>query len=159
MKKNDISEADFLANVRRVWSVASLIKACGWKVGGGSYKECHRRLAGMDISHFTGQAHLAGKPHISGGNIALPLSEVLVAGRETKSHHLKLRLIKEGLKQWRCEECNETEWRGAPIPICLDHINGDRFDNRIENLRILCPNCHAQTPTFGGKNKGKYGAR
>jgi 5-methylcytosine-specific restriction endonuclease McrA len=57
-------------------------------------------------------------------------------------------LINEGIKEHKCELCGITEWNGKPAPIELDHINGKHTDNRIENLRILCPNCHAQTPTW-----------
>lgn len=72
------------------------------------------------------------------------------------SHNLKLRLFRDGYKSEQCEECKNTEWQGKKIPLELDHINGDRYDNAINNLRILCPNCHALTPTNSGKNRGKY---
>lgn len=83
----------------------------------------------------------------------LPLNEVLVKNKETSSHRLKLRLIAEGIKEHKCEECGIIEWRGKSTPIELDHINGNHHDNRLENLRLLCPNCHAQTETYRGKNK------
>lgn len=54
----------------------------------------------------------------------------------------------------RCEVCGGTEWQGQPIPIEMDHINGHSSDNCSENLRLICPNCHAQTPTYKNKNKG-----
>ncbi len=72
-----------------------------------------------------------------------------------KSANLRKRLIAEGLKEARCEICKLDEWLGRPIPLQLDHINGDRTDNRLENLRLLCPNCHAQTDTYCGKNIGR----
>lgn len=55
----------------------------------------------------------------------------------------------------RCWECNLTEWRGKPIPLQMDHVDGDPSNDKKENLRILCANCHAQTETFCGKNIGK----
>jgi heterodisulfide reductase subunit B len=59
----------------------------------------------------------------------------------------------EGLKEHKCECCGIIEWNGKPAPIELDHINGNRRDNSLDNLRVLCPNCHAQTDTYRGKNK------
>ncbi len=77
---------------------------------------------------------------------------VLVNGRLFRTGHLRQRLIAEGHKQARCERCGGTEWNGQAIPLELDHINGRRDDNRLENLRLLCANCHAQTPTYRGRN-------
>ena len=69
---------------------------------------------------------------------------------------LKQRLIKEKILNYKCVECgNEGEWMGKPITLQLDHINGVHNDNRIENLRFMCPNCHSQTDTHSGKNKKK----
>ena len=65
---------------------------------------------------------------------------------------LKRRLLKHGIKTNTCEECGISEWRGKSITIQLDHKNGDRHDHRLENLRMLCPNCHSQTETYCGRN-------
>ena len=98
----------------------------------------------LDFNHFK----------ISGYNPA-PIEELLTNERKISysSHGLKKRLITEGLKEHKCECCGITEWNKKPAPIELDHINGNHHDNRLENLRILCPNCHAQTDTYRGKNK------
>ena len=80
------------------------------------------------------------------------LSQVLVENSTGNSHKLKLRLIKEGVKEEKCEVCGNTEWMGKPIPLDLHHINGNHFDNRLENLIIVCPNCHRLTDTHGNKN-------
>ncbi len=69
-----------------------------------------------------------------------------------QSYKLKSRLFKEELKQKQCESCKLTEWLGKPIPLELDHIDGNNSNNSLNNLRILCPNCHALTPTYRGKN-------
>ncbi len=66
--------------------------------------------------------------------------------------HVKGRLIRAGLLTNRCEECGITEWLGKRLTMQLDHINGVKNDNRLANLRMLCPNCHSQTDTYSGKN-------
>ena len=98
---------------------------------------------GIDYSHF----------RVSGFD-PKPLDEVLIYADKLISctHDLKLRLIRENYFEHKCYKCGITEWNGQPAPIELEHINGDRYDNRIENLTILCPNCHAQTETYRAKN-------
>jgi hypothetical protein len=89
----------------------------------------------------------------------IPLDQLLVKSRRTSRGHLKARLIAAGLKKNECEECGLTEWRGAPIGLQLHHRNGDKTDNRLPNLQILCPNCHAQTDTWGGRKGNRKGKR
>jgi 5-methylcytosine-specific restriction endonuclease McrA len=71
------------------------------------------------------------------------------------SYKLKNRLIKEGIFNAICSSCKLDEWLGKPIALELDHINGNSSNNNLDNLRLLCPNCHAQTDTYRGKNIGK----
>ena len=83
---------------------------------------------------------------------ALPLEELLAADTPRSRNNVKQRLIAAGLKRNRCEECGISRWRERPLSLCLHHVNGERHDNRLENLVLLCPNCHSQTPNFGSKN-------
>jgi 5-methylcytosine-specific restriction endonuclease McrA len=82
---------------------------------------------------------------------AIPLGELLVGNRKRGRFNLKIRLLRAGLKDGRCEECGLMDWRGRPLSMALHHVNGDGRDNRLENLRLLCPNCHSQTENFAGK--------
>jgi hypothetical protein len=84
-----------------------------------------------------------------------PIEGVLGRGRRRSRHHVKARLLQAGLKTERCELCGLTEWLGAALPLELHHVNGDGLDNRLENLLLLCPNCHSQTDTWGGRNKAR----
>jgi hypothetical protein len=82
----------------------------------------------------------------------IPIEELLVRGRRTGRDHLKGRLINAGLKEKRCELCGIDSWMGKPLNVQLHHKNGDGTDNRLPNLQFLCPNCHSQTETYGGRN-------
>jgi hypothetical protein len=83
----------------------------------------------------------------------IPLSEIIKGNQpQYQTNKLRVRLIKEGLKEAKCEVCGITDWNDLPVSFELDHINGIRNDHRIENLRIICPNCHSQTVTYRAKN-------
>lgn len=83
----------------------------------------------------------------------MPMERLLVADTYRSRHNVKVRLLTEGLKQNRCEVCGLTEWLGKPLSMALHHVNGDGRDNRLENLQLLCPNCHSQTDNFSGRGR------
>ncbi|MBL0212990.1 MAG: HNH endonuclease [Myxococcales bacterium] len=131
-----------------------MIRALGLVPAGGNFEHVRRRIAdlGLDTSHMTGRGWNVGLTFRPSHH--LPLVQLLVAGRWTPTHRLKLRLFREGLKEPRCELCGWAQRAtDGRLPLELDHTNGDRDDNRIENLRILCPNCHALQPTHRGLNR------
>lgn len=89
---------------------------------------------------------------------AAPIELYLVSGRNTCRTHLKKRLLMEGIKENRCEECGLSEWLGRPLSMALHHVNGDGRDNRLPNLQLLCPNCHSQTDNFSGRGRKRLEA-
>ncbi len=82
--------------------------------------------------------------------LGMPIEALLQGPRNRQ--HVKGRLIRAGLLSNKCSSCGLTDWRGLPLTMHLDHINGVRDDHRLENLRMLCPNYHSQTETYGGRN-------
>jgi hypothetical protein len=89
------------------------------------------------------------------GHVKINYHDVLEGKRpETQTGGIKKYLLKEGIKENKCEVCGISEWNGKPLSCHLDHKNGINTDHRFENLQMLCPNCHSQTETYCGKNKG-----
>ena len=120
-------------------------------VGGEDYREV-RNLAkelGVELVFSFKQ----NKPSMK--SVKLPNEMVFVKNGHTSTTNLKKKIIREGLKEYKCEKCGITEWQGEPISLQIHHINGDHHDNRLENLQFLCPNCHSQTDTYAGKNSSR----
>ena len=120
----------------------------GLKYAGGNAKTMKDIAVSYDIdySHFLGQGWNMGGDALN--EIAPEIVFVKDSGYTSKSG-LKKKVLKYGMLDYVCSECEiKGEWNGKSLKLHLDHINGDISDNRIENLRFLCPNCHSQTPTY-----------
>lgn len=142
--------------ISKSFSIASVCRYLGLKPIGGNYRVVHKAIEeyNLDTSHFTGQGWNVGLKF--NPKEVTALEKILVKGSFFQSYKLKKRLIKDGLKEIRCEKCGCTEWLGKQIPLEMHHINGENTDNRIENLQLLCPNCHALTRNYRGLNKSAH---
>jgi hypothetical protein len=142
---------DVVANAR---SLAGVLRGLGLPITGAMYSRVKREIAaaGLSTTHFDGQGWSRGKTFPEQRK---PVEECLRRDHHVRSSWLRGRLIEEGLLEPRCDRCRRRRWLDVPIPLELDHIDGDRTNNLLENLRVLCPNCHALTPTYRGRNIGR----
>lgn len=128
-------------------TMAETICKLGLNLRPGNYPTIRKYIQklGIDNSHWTPNA-MRGRN--SAATRITSLSEVLVEGSSYNRHCLKKRLLEQDFLTYQCAECGLSKWQGKPISLQLDHINGVNDDNRLENLRLLCPNCHSQTANF-----------
>ena len=144
------SHAELQEAVAASLSWAETLRRLGYCPTGGNWKTLKNRTAELEISieHFDPYAAARAR----GRQQLTPLEQILIEGSTYSRSSLKRRLYESGLKQKRCELCGQGEiWRSKRIGLILDHINGVRDDNRLENLRIICPNCAATLETHCGR--------
>lgn len=147
------TDEEFAKIISEANTYSDCLRALGLGTRGGSSTDIlKKRIKELNLSveHFGKQGRQSYTARYS-------LDEILI---EHSPYHniasLKKRLVNENRLEYKCKCCgNKGEWLGQPLSLQLDHINGINDDHRIENLRFLCPNCHAQTNSFSGKNKGK----
>lgn len=153
-----ITPADLREAVASADSWAMAARRLGLAGSGGERRVKRMAFeAGLDTTHMLGQGW--GRGARLGGREAEALGALLVAGRHIGTSRLRRRLLRERVLAPECQACGRDSWEGGPIPLELDHLNGDRTDNRLQNLRLLCPNCHAGTPTYRGRNIGAPASR
>lgn len=161
MRKRKYTKEFLLPIVKESYSYTELLRRLGLKVNGGNHRTITIRLKEyeIDTSHFTGQLWNKGKTQDSDARvknntlkIRMPHNLVFCKRSGFGTSRLYKRLLELGWED-RCSECKINEWMGKSLRLHVDHKNGDHSDNRLENLRFLCPNCHQQTDTWGAKNK------
>lgn len=160
--KYKYEETELREMVKQSRSMSHLLSLCGVIPAGGNFTTMDRQLKrfNIDTSHWgktrkERQGWLKGKTHNWG--VKTPLKDILIKNSNYGggTYKLKNKLIEEKIFERKCYNCNGDEWLGNPMPTELEHKNGDKFDNRIDNLTLLCPNCHSLTDTYRGKNKRK----
>lgn len=156
MSKSKISDDEFENIVANSFSIAEVLRKTGNIPAGGNYRYAKLRIKrqGINVSHFTGKRWNTGKK--------LPrrrdIQDYLNNRFSISSNELRKRLLEEKIFERRCYSCGNSEWMQAPISLELEHKNGNHDDNSLDNLTILCPNCHAQTEHYRGKKlRGKCG--
>ena len=156
MRKRSWEIEQLKGAVKQSTSFGGVLRMIGLKDAGGNHAQIRKYIKelDLDVSHFKGRAWNKGLKGIYKRRI--PLEKILVKNSSYHSFKLKKRLFGERLKNQWCETCGWAEkTENGYLPLELDHINGDRMDNRIVNLRILCPNCHSLTPTHRGRKNTK----
>ena len=152
-KRRSWTKSDLQKAVKNSTSIRQVLKKLSLVPAGGNYEQIKKYIQefSLDTQHFRGKGWSRGLKGI--GTPRVPTEKILVKNSTFQSFKLKKRLFKEGLKSPECEICGWAEISpDGRIPLELDHINGDRHDNRFRNLRILCPNCHSLQPTHRGRN-------
>lgn len=132
---------DVIEAVRKNKSYAGVLRALGknpYSSGSQSSLKGFIHRNSIDTSHFTGQLHGTRRPRKDISNLSPAVS----------NHALKMRLWRDGLLERKCYDCGITEWNNRPAPLELHHKDGNRLNNSIENLTILCSNCHALTDSY-----------
>ena len=153
-KQRSWTDEQLISAVQESLSTREVIGRVGLIPAGGNYVQISARIneLNLDTTHFTGSRWNKGKTYHT--KTRPKLETMLISGSQVQSFKLKRRLFEEGIKEPKCELCGWEEVSSdGRIPVELDHINGDHSDNRLVNLRILCPNCHSLQPTHRGKNK------
>jgi 5-methylcytosine-specific restriction endonuclease McrA len=151
VRKRSYTDDQFKEAVAKARTIADVLRSLGLTTRPGNYKTVHKLVEqfGLDASHWDPDSVAREALCRARLKFTQPLDSILIEhSTYTNNPNLKRRLVRAGLLEKKCAVCGIENWCGKPISLQLDHANGIHNDNRSENIRLLCPNCHSQTPTF-----------
>lgn len=148
-----LSDEQFVELLKKSSTISEVLFKLGYTVKGNSwgYSQVKRRMDDLNLDYSI----FKGKSAITKTNKLNNVKKEDILKENCKHQRIVLRryIIKNNLIPYKCAICGCTEWQGKTLSLELDHINGINNDNRLENLRFLCPNCHSQTSTYGSRNQ------
>jgi transposase-like protein len=152
LRSRSASKERLMRAIEESSSIKECLEYLGLRPAGGNYQQFYKWCEYHHLTPPKGDSAVGLRRASKLKQI--PLDEILVRNSKYNRTNLKLRLLNDGLLENRCYECGQLpEWNGCRLTLQLDHINGVADDNRLSNLRLLCPNCHSQTANFAGKKR------
>ena len=150
-KIKEISDKEFIELIKNSTNIKEVLFKLGYTTVGNSwgYSQIKERMLILNLTPYD----FKGKSELAKSQNKKVKTEDLFNNKKHPRVVIRRRIIKENLIPYKCAICGITEWNGKTLSLELDHINGINNDNRLENLRFLCPNCHSQTVTYGARNK------
>lgn len=153
-----LSDEQFVALIKNSSNISEVLFKLGYSIKGNSwgYSQIKRRMLELKLQQYDFKGKSPSKDHITN----IKQDDILKENCKHQRSVLRRFVLKNNLIPYKCAICGCTEWNGKTLSLELDHINGINNDNRLSNLRFLCPNCHSQTTTYGSRNqqnnKSKY---
>lgn len=149
MSKKIIKNEQIIEAIKNSNTIKDTLEKLNMAPSGGNYQTIRRCISNcnVDISHFTKPGFKKGCTSIN----EMSDEQIFTTNSNYNKFRLKNRIIQKSILPYECTRCGIVEWQGEKLSLHLDHINGIRNDNRIENLRFLCPNCHSLTETYCSK--------
>lgn len=148
-----LSDEQFVELLKKSSTISEVLFKLGYTVKGNSwgYSQVKRRMDDLNLDHsiFKGRSAIIKTTKLNN----IKKEDILKENCKHQRTVLRRYIIKNNLIPYKCAICGCTEWQGKTLSLELDHINGINNDNRLENLRFLCPNCHSQTSTYGSRNQ------